>query len=787
MTGLAGDTQVTLYWNPIELAEYYEIFQGTSSGEYAGTSTATVTGDTYTYKITGLMNGTTYYFAIRAGNDGGTGPLSHEISVIPQMTAALAPTIESVQAGDGQITLGWHAVDGASYFDIFYGLSTGLYDDDPSATVTGDTYQYTLEGLTNGVTYYLALQARNAGGTSPLSNEVAAIPLPEPPEVPTGLTANPGHRQVSLKWNRVENADQYEIYLGTLADHFDEVPVATVNADTDEYIAMDLVNGTTYYFAIKALNAGGSSAMSEAIASTPTNSIPDVPEAPTGLFAEADDRKILLKWSGVEGAQYYDVYLGYASGQYIEQPVAIVSDVHSQFVVTGLQNGVTYYFAVKARNSSGSSHFSSEVNAKPRGNDFKIPTSTEPASSQSSHWYTVQSKEEHNANIVDVTVDTKRLEQFLQQKQENLKLNIPVTMEADAVFTKLSGESIDLLSQRGDLINIESDVGHYTIQASEIDHFMKTIDPEIPREAIEVSITLEKSTPEVKEQVELLAEKEQFELVSEPIDFSIHVSVEGAVLYSNQFQAYVERKIPIPEGIQPTAVTTAVIVEGDSIFHVPTYVIKRDNSYYAVINSLTNSTYTLIYNQREFKDVRNHWAKAPIINLTSRLIFEIEGDIFEPNKAITRAEFTTAIVRALGLTDGEFKAPFVDVNRHDKYANAISKAFEYDIVYGYEDHTFRPDQTITRQEAMLMISRAMELAGIEAALSEIQQYNILSKFQDHTEISIWAQRATAEVVAANLVVGYNGLFHPYHDITKAETAIIIEKLLQQAELIQSEI
>lgn len=79
--------------------------------------------------------------------------------------------------------------------------------------------------------------------------------------------------------------------------------------------------------------------------------------------------------------------------------------------------------------------------------------------------------------------------------------------------------------------------------------------------------------------------------------------------------------------MDPERITTAVVVEPDGrIRHVPTEVITADGKYYAKVNSLTDSTYTVIWNPISFADVEHHWAMQTVNNMGSRLVVYGTGD-----------------------------------------------------------------------------------------------------------------------------------------------------------------
>ncbi|MFD1910373.1 S-layer homology domain-containing protein [Paenibacillus rhizoplanae] len=137
--------------------------------------------------------------------------------------------------------------------------------------------------------------------------------------------------------------------------------------------------------------------------------------------------------------------------------------------------------------------------------------------------------------------------------------------------------------------------------------------------------------------------------------------------------------------------------------------------------------------------MRSHWAKADIELLASKLIVNGSTETqFAPDSDITRAEFAALLVRSLGLTPDTAGANYTDVMTGDWYAGAIGAAVQAKLVEGFQDQSFRPNDTITREQMAVMISRAISFAGqTNDAISG--QVRPLSAFQDQAEISSWAQ------------------------------------------------
>ena len=184
--------------------------------------------------------------------------------------------------------------------------------------------------------------------------------------------------------------------------------------------------------------------------------------------------------------------------------------------------------------------------------------------------------------------------------------------------------------------------------------------------------------------------KNNYQVVVKPVDFEITCTSGSKTVSVSKFKGYVERTVAIPVGIDPSKVTTGIVLNSDGTFsHVPTTIVKIDGKYYAKINSLTNSTYSVIYNPIEFADVAKHWAKASINNMGSRLVISGVGENnFEPNRDITRAEFAAIMVRALGLAPDAAKNTFSDVSASSWYSGYVGTAASYGIISGYDADTF---------------------------------------------------------------------------------------------------
>ena len=387
LTARAGDAQVTLSWtapasNGGPQVTSYNVYDGTTADFKAGilVKSSTSTGAT----VTGLANGTTYYFWVTAVNAVGESPASNEASAAPAANVPPAdpgaPTGLTARAGDAQVTLSWTAPASnggpqVTSYNVYDGTTAdfkaGILV--KSSTSTGAT----VTGLANGTTYYFWVTAVNAVGESPASNEASAAPAanvpPADPGAPTGLTARAGDAQVTLSWtapasNGGPQVTSYNVYDGTTADF--KAGILVKSSTSTGATVTGLANGTTYYFWVTAVNAVGESPASNEASAAPAANVPPAdPGAPTGLTARAGDAQVTLSWTapasnGGPQVTSYNVYDGTTAD--LKAGTLVKSSTSTGATVTGLANGTTYYFWVTAINIAGhESPSSAEVSARP--------------------------------------------------------------------------------------------------------------------------------------------------------------------------------------------------------------------------------------------------------------------------------------------------------------------------------------------------------------------------------------------------------------------------------------
>jgi len=138
----------------------------------------------------------------------------------------------------------------------------------------------------------------------------------------------------------------------------------------------------------------------------------------------------------------------------------------------------------------------------------------------------------------------------------------------------------------------------------------------------------------------------------------------------------------------------------------------------------------------------------------------------------------------LGLKQESGAAPFSDLEISDWYSSSINTAYSYQLINGFEDGTFRPNDKITREQAMVIIANAMTITNLKAKLPVQLPDITLRPYSDATEVSSWAQSSIADSVQAGILLGRSSMrLVPKIFILRAEVAMIIQRLLQKSELI----
>ena len=186
---------------------------------------------------------------------------------------------------------------------------------------------------------------------------------------------------------------------------------------------------------------------------------------------------------------------------------------------------------------------------------------------------------------------------------------------------------------------------------------------------------------------------------------------------------------------------------------------------------------------KTFPDIAFSDQITAIEALAARNIIDGKSDgNFDPTGSMTRAEFATIVVRALGLTPVDTGA-FVDVDSTAWYASYVGAASTYALINGVGEGRFNPDGTITRQEAAVMVSRAAQLCGLETEMDTAAVRNMLAQFPDYMTSAEWARAQLAFCYQEGILSQTELNIRPQDAVTRAEVAQMLFTLLSSADLL----
>ncbi|SFB56449.1 S-layer homology domain-containing protein [Cohnella sp. OV330] len=272
------------------------------------------------------------------------------------------------------------------------------------------------------------------------------------------------------------------------------------------------------------------------------------------------------------------------------------------------------------------------------------------------------------------------------------------------------------------------------------------------------------------------------------IEFSIVASGGGKTSELNEFgSTYVSRTVVASGTIDASHSTVALYdPQTGALTFVPALFTKQeDGTVKITFKRNGNSIYTVLTATKAFSDLSTHWAKADIELLASKLVVNGVSDTkFAPNSSITRAEFAALLVRALGLTpDASGAAGFKDVASGAWYAGATGAAVKAKLVEGFEDGSFKPGATITREQMAIMITRAVAYAQGSASTAASSEAS-LNAFKDKSAIGSWARVSVAQAVDAGIITGMTtDTFVPSAQASRAQAAVMLKRFMQYADLI----
>lgn len=171
-------------------------------------------------------------------------------------------------------------------------------------------------------------------------------------------------------------------------------------------------------------------------------------------------------------------------------------------------------------------------------------------------------------------------------------------------------------------------------------------------------------------------------------------------------------------------------------------------------------------------DTSYSWAFHAIDYLANTGVVSGTGNlIYSPGKSLSRADFVLMLYRAYDMEKYAEGENFADVSADAYYADAVLAARAIGIAAGDENNNFNPSQTLTRQDAMVLLKRTLDRTGLQFAEGD------LSGFTDADQVADYAVDSVGALVKAGIIGGSDGKLNPTAPVTRAEMAVMLYRAL----------
>lgn len=722
------ENSIDLKWNSVTRAVYdWSSVSNDTYYQLRRDNQIIYTGNFPSYQDVGLQSGTPYNYDAQAGNSTGWGSKAtlDQIWTLPSAPRSL----RQVQATTNSFTVQLETPKGATGFQA-------KVDGQIVANLGSVLSQYTFIGYKPGTTHTLELSAYNSSGIGK-STSVIVSTLPEIPTDGAITVSDIQADRVTFNVYEVLGATKYKIKING-----NEYEVAA-----GETTISGLQSGTEYDYSFAAGNAAGYGA-------DYTGHILTLPSTPANYqMTERTPTAVSFTWASVKGANVYEV---------LDSAGKLVATVQTpEYKMSGLLPGSTTRINVRAVNASGpgaSSAFG--FRTLPGFSDDLINYS------KLVHVDDVGLYDAHLSWLAVPGADQYDVYDAHQQL-------IAQTTERNVVIDQLSSAT---LYADYSIVPINN-AGEGT--AMSVPNWVTLPDNTmtISHESTRNSITLHL----------------QHNLTAE----TLVIASAGKELYRGKAEGYTEF---VQSELSPDALYTFKVWTENSAGQVSkVQVLKIYTNKERVTKPETSSTpetqpiidepvqpeqtltpSTISEDQKDkkkgFIDIDRSFAKASITRLADLGIVQgISDDLYAPSVGTTRAEFMALLTR-LTLTPeqikqtGENSLSFEDVDSEGWYMPELRAAIQHGIAKGFSMDRFAPDEAIDREQAAKMLANALQ-----TTVSAADTF-----YTDADAVSPWAQNDVNGLTAKRILEGYpDQTFRPHATLTRAESAAMIDRALQQ--------
>lgn len=371
------------------------------------------------------------------------------------------------------------------------------------------------------------------------------------------------------------------------------------------------------------------------------------------------------------------------------------------------------------------------------------------------------------------TIAKTAIEDFISKEAAFNILTIMLRPEKSKGFTevKFSSDIIELLNKKNQqsAIQVETGNGTYSLPIKELN--LSNLAKQLNASADRMQIAIRINTISDKEGV---LKKHRLTAVSNIVDFAVLASADNKEVELDRFTRPIKRSIKFENKVNVNRATVIRLNEDGTFTALPSYF----NGNEAVFRSMTNSKYAVIEHYQTFSDIKGLWNKGDVEKLASKLIIRGRKDgTYGPLEDTKRIHLAVLLARSLGLAASKkYDGRFTDVKGDEWFAEELMAAVEAGIINGKGDGRFAPYESVTREQAAAMISRAMQYVGYDK--QKLDAGKSVKNYKDFHAIGIWFRDDVELLLQAGIMQGRKtGEFAPREPANRSHIAAILNRFL----------
>ena len=359
----AGNKVNLLWTNPTD-ADFAGVVVRQKVGSYPtgpadGTSVYSGTGTSAS--MTGLTNGTTYYYRAYAKDEVPNYSSAAQDTCVPADTTIPGPVTAFIATADPagkKVNLSWTNPTDADFAGVEVRQKAGSYPTGPAdgtSIYSGTGTSASVTGLTNGTTYYYCAYAKDQSLNYSAAAQQTCVPADTtPPAQVTNVVATPNDGQVALSWTNPGDADfaGVRIKFSTVEYVADQGTSGLYDGTGTSYTHTGRTNGVLIYYTLFTQDNSGNWSAPVQISATPQDTTPPGPVTAFTATADPLGSKVNLSWTNPVDADFQGVVVRQKTGSYPTGPTdgtSVYSGTGTSASVTGLTNGTTYFYCAYAK------------------------------------------------------------------------------------------------------------------------------------------------------------------------------------------------------------------------------------------------------------------------------------------------------------------------------------------------------------------------------------------------------------------------------------------------------